>query len=81
MAQKQWMWQNEANGGVQAAIADFDDNIIMWFDEPGCACAGNDAEQTFADFMDVGPRALTPPDDVVEEMRSALNQLGNQPES
>lgn len=76
MAQKQWMWHNEASGGVQAAIADFDENVILWFEEPGCACGGDNGEQTFTDFLDIGPRALTPPDDVLAEMRESVRQLG-----
>lgn len=72
MAQKQWMWQDESSGGVRAAVADFDDRRILWFEEPGCSCSGSDGEQSFEDFLKRGPRALIPPDDVVEEMRGAL---------
>jgi hypothetical protein len=76
MSQKQWMWQNEASGGVQAAIIDFEDERIMWFAEPGCACAGNDSEQTIADFLERGARFIVPPDDVLAEMRESLKVYG-----
>ncbi|MDQ7025884.1 MAG: hypothetical protein Q9P01_19495 [Anaerolineae bacterium] len=72
MAQKQWMWQNEASGGVQGVIVDFDDGLVRWFDEPGCACGGNDSEQSIADFLERGARFIVPPDDVLEEMRASL---------
>lgn len=75
MTQKQWMWQNEASGGVQAVIVDFDDDLVKWFDEPGCACASNDSEQSIADFLARGARFIVPPDDVLEEMRESLKIL------
>jgi hypothetical protein len=74
MAQKQWMWQDEDSGGVRAAVADFEDRRILWFEEPGCACAGSNGEQSFDDFLRRGPRAITPPSDVLEEMRGAVSQ-------
>jgi hypothetical protein len=72
MAQKQWMWQDESSGGVRAAVVDFEDRRILWFEEPGCACAGSNGEQSFDDFLKRGARAIMPPDDVLEEMRAAL---------
>jgi hypothetical protein len=72
MTQKQWMWQNEASGGVQAVIVDFDDDIVRWFDEPGCSCSSNDSQQTIEDFLARGPRFIVPPDDVLAEMRDSL---------
>ena len=72
MTQKQWMWQNEASGGVQAVIVDFESQQVMWFEEPGCACAGNDSEQSIADFLARGPRFILPPDDVLQEMQALL---------
>jgi hypothetical protein len=65
----------ERSNGVSAVVADFDDERIMWFEEPGCACGGNDSEQTFADFLARGPRFLVPPDDVLEELKATLQAV------
>ncbi|GAB5494264.1 MAG: hypothetical protein Phog2KO_44790 [Phototrophicaceae bacterium] len=72
---KSFMWQNEATGGTSGAQIDLDDGIIQWFEAPGCACGGSDGEQTIADFLENGPRALIPPDDVIEEMRQAIKTV------
>jgi len=73
--EKQWMWHNDNTNGVEAAIADFDDQTIQWFDEPGCACGGADSHQTFADFIEKGARFTVPPDDITEEMRAAILEI------
>ena len=69
--EKQWLWAN-TSGGSSAAIADFDDETILWLEEPGCACSTHSNVQKFADFLNKGARHLSPPDDVLMEMREAL---------
>ena len=72
---KSFMWQNEATGGASGAQIDLEDGIIQWFESPGCACGGSDGEQSLTDFLENGPRALIPPDDVLEEMRQAIDTV------
>jgi hypothetical protein len=72
MTQSQWMWQNTASGGVQAVIIDFEDNIVRWFDDPGCSCSSNDSQQSIADFLERGARFIVPPDDVLAAMHASL---------
>lgn len=69
--QTNWVWADD-NGGMQGATADLDDKTIMWFDAPGCACGDADDAQPIADFLARGSRYVTPPNDVLEEMRVAL---------
>ncbi len=72
---KSFMWLNESTGGMSGAQMDLEEGIIQWFEAPGCACGGSDAEQTITDFLESGPRALIPPDDVLEEMRQAITTV------
>jgi hypothetical protein len=74
--QTAWMWHNASSNGVMGAEIDYDERVIRWFDEPGCACAGSGNEQTFEDFLARGPRPVSPPDDVTQEMREALRKQG-----
>lgn len=69
--QKSWMWANK-NNGVEGAYIDLDDGTVQWFDEPGCACSGSDSEQKIEDFIAKGPRFIVPPGDVLEEMRTYI---------
>lgn len=69
-----WIWPSPA-GGVHGAYLDTDEQTIQWFDEPGCACSGSDALQTLAQFLSDGPGALSPPDDVLQEMRNAAQSV------
>jgi hypothetical protein len=69
--QKSWMWASH-NGGVEGAIIELEENRVQWFDEPGCACAGSDNEQKLEDFIANGSRFLSPPNDVIEEMRAYI---------
>lgn len=73
MAKSQsWMWENGKNG-AQGAYYDADENHILWFDQPGCACAsGGESQQSAEDFLNKGPRFIVPPDDVLQEMRDAI---------
>ena len=66
--QKSWMWPNNKSG-VEGAYIDLDTGTVQWFDEPGCACAGSNSEQSIEEFMAKGPRFIIPPDDVLEEMK------------
>ena len=72
MSQAQWMWQDDASGGVMGVIVDFDEDRVQWLEEPGCACTDSAHEQTIADFLQNGARAIMPPADVLEEMRESL---------
>jgi hypothetical protein len=69
--EKQWLWAN-SSGGTSAAIADFEDGTILWLDEPGCACSTHNNVQKFTDFLTKGARYLSPPEDVLAEIREAL---------
>jgi hypothetical protein len=69
--QKSWIWPN-AKGGVEGAYIDLDDGTIQWYNEPGCSCAGSDSEQKIEDFITNGPRYIVPPDDILGEMRSFI---------
>lgn len=69
-----WMWPDEQSGGVMGATIDLDDQTILWFDQPGCACGGSDAGQAFTDYLERGPRGLMPPADVRDEIRDVIVQ-------
>lgn len=69
--QLNWVWADE-HGGMQGATADLERRVVYWFDAPGCACGDHDETQSIADFMSRGARFLNPPDDVIDEMRAAL---------
>ena len=71
---RSWMWNNGA--GVQGAV--IEEGKVRWFNEPGCACSGNETEQTIADFIEKGPRYLLPPDDVLAEMQDTARALAEQ---
>lgn len=71
--QKSWMWPNN-NGGVEGAVIDLEDGMIQWYNEPGCACAGSESEQSIEDFLLKGPRFILPPEDILDEMKIALTQ-------
>lgn len=70
--QTAWIWPDEAGAGMMGASVDVERGLIQWTSEPGCGCAGSDAEQPIADFLAHGPRFLSPPEDVVAAMRAAL---------
>lgn len=72
-----WMWA-DGQGGVQGATIDLDEQHVSWFDQPGCACAGSDAEQSLSDFLKDGPRYSVPPADILAEMR-AMAQGSREP--
>jgi hypothetical protein len=69
--QKSWMWASHT-GGVEGAIIELEENRVQWFDELGCACSASDNEQKLEDFIANGSHFLTPPDDVIEEMRTYI---------
>jgi len=69
-----WVWPSPA-GGVHGAHLDADDQTSHWFDEPGCACAGSDGVQSLTELLQGGPGALTPPDDVLTEMRKSAQVI------
>lgn len=72
--QTAWIWHDTSSGDVMGATADLDARNIMWFDQPGCACGGPEDYQTIADFLKNGAKVLTPPEDVLQEMRAQLAQ-------
>jgi len=65
-----WIWAHE--GGMQGANLDLDAGLLRWYDNPGCACDDDFDEQPFDDFLRNGPIYIHPPEDVLEEMRAAL---------
>ncbi|RMG78232.1 MAG: hypothetical protein D6712_21810 [Chloroflexi bacterium] len=72
MRKTAWMWRDESTDAVMGVTFDEDRAVLQWYDEPGCACTGSDAEQPLADFLENGPRGGNPPPDVLEEMRAEL---------
>lgn len=68
-----WMWE-DGRGGVQGVTVDLDEARVSWFDQPGCACGGSDAEQSLSEFIENGPRYIFPPDDILAEMRAMATQ-------
>lgn len=66
-----WMWPTPA-GGVNGASIDPDTLKIIWYeDAAACACGDSSAVQDFTQFDARGP-VLSPPDDVLAEIRAAL---------
>lgn len=72
--QTTWMWHDEATTGVMGAIIDFDDQVIQWVDQPGCACGDNAQAQSMRDFLDNGA-AVHVPQDVLGEMQTEVNRF------
>jgi len=68
-----WMWPR--NNGVQGATLNLETGRIHWYDNPGCACDDNSQEQTVDDFVKNGPLYGNPPEDVLAEMRAALEAI------
>ena len=73
--QTAWMWRDEQTDSIAGVLIDIELGVLQWYDEPGCACAGSNAEQTVSDFLETGPRIARPPDDVLAEMRMALQSV------
>jgi hypothetical protein len=71
-----WIWPHD--NGVNGAVLNLEKGLVEWFDGPGCACGDSSQIQSFEDFLRHGPRYGTPPDDVLEEMRSTLESLRQQ---
>ena len=73
--QTAWMWRDEQTDSIAGVTVDIEQGVLQWYDEPGCACAGSNAEQTVSDFLETGSRIARPPDDVLAEMRMALQSV------
>lgn len=69
-----WIWQDEFTTQVRGVIVDLDDQLIQWFDEPGCACTDSAHEQSIRDFLENGERQPAPVD-VLEEMRTEMTRF------
>jgi hypothetical protein len=65
------MWADDS-GGVQGAILDLEAGRIQWFDQPGCACGEDEQFQSLSDFLAHGSFYLSPPSDVVDELRALV---------
>lgn len=72
--QTAWMWQDAYSGGASGARVNLKENEIEWFDSIGCACDDSASVQTIVDFIENGPRFVTPPDDVLAEMQQELGE-------
>lgn len=69
-----WMWR--AGMGTNGVTIDLDDGILMWLDDTaGCACWDSAAEQTYAEFQMNGPAFGNTPEDVLAEIREAVEIL------
>ena len=69
-----WIWQDEFTIHVRGVIVDLDDQLIQWFDEPGCACTDSTHEQSITDFLENGEQQPVPAD-VLEEMRVEMTRF------
>jgi len=69
MKRHHFMWADDS-GGVQGAILDLEAGHIQWFDQPGCACGEDEQFQTLSEFLAQGSFYLSPPADVLEELRA-----------
>ncbi len=69
-----WMWRTD-DGEVWGLSLDAERALVEWFDGIGCACGDSFAVQTFADFLQTGPRYGDPPADVLAEIYASLRAL------
>ncbi len=68
-----WMWNDD--GQVWGLSLDPEQRSVEWADSLGCACSSGFAEQSFADFLDHGPRYGRPPQQIVDDIRASLLEL------
>ncbi|MCS6836371.1 MAG: hypothetical protein NZ750_10175 [Anaerolineae bacterium] len=71
MSRHHFMWADDS-GGVQGAVLDLEAGCIQWFDQPGCACGEDEQFQSLSDFMAQGSVYLSPPPEVVAEIRGLV---------
>lgn len=69
-----WMWRAD-DGAVWGLSLNLGRQVVEWSDAIGCACSGGFAEQTFADFVEKGPRFGNPPENVVAEALETLRRV------
>jgi hypothetical protein len=69
-----WMWK-QPDEEIWGLTINKDTRKLEWFDGIGCACGDSFAEQTFADFLQKGPRYGDLPEDVMAEVQFALQTL------
>jgi hypothetical protein len=74
-----WIWRH--NNGTLAVSIDAEEHKLLWYDNPDCGCGDHSQEQTFEDFLKIGPRWGDPPEDVLAEMVEALKVLERQPDA
>lgn len=72
-----WMWKDASNDEVWGLTANLNKEKLEWSDSIGCACGDSFAEQTFADFLEKGPRYGEPPEDVVAEVYETLRAVNS----
>ncbi len=70
--QTTWIWQNPGTGGVQGAVVDLDEQVIRWFNEPGCNCDVPEDTQSIADFLAQDTPYVSVPPEIGAELRAML---------
>jgi hypothetical protein len=70
-----WMWKQD-DETVWALVIHADTRKVEWYDGLGCACDDGFQEQSFEDFLTIGPRYGDPPPDVLAEIYESLAVLG-----
>jgi hypothetical protein len=68
------MWK-QPDDEIWGLTVNRDKGRVEWYDGIGCACGDSFAEQTFADFLQKGPRFGDLPDDVLAEVQTTLKTL------
>lgn len=71
-----WMWRQD-DGEIWGLTLNLEKQTLEWFDGIGCACGDSFAEQSIEDFRRRGAHYGSPPDDVLAEVRAALQALEN----
>lgn len=69
-----WMWPLES-GGVNGLKIDRERGALLWYDEIGCACDDATVTQTYAHYLAHGPAFDDAPDDVLAELKTAVDVL------
>jgi hypothetical protein len=74
------MWKQD-DGEIWGLTVNREKKKLEWADSIGCACGDSFAEQTYDDFLKMGPRYANPPQDVLQEIYESVRLLQTMPES
>ena len=70
-----WMWKDDDDDTVWGLVLHPEERTVEWYDGIGCACDDGFQEQTFEDFLAIGPRYGNPPSDVLAEVYESVRAL------